>query len=535
MKLNRRHFLGGSAALAGFGAMPAITRSAFAQSDDMLRMAFSARGNNTLDPAKSIQGSDEWSIIHIFDKLVELPRGRFALDNSEFRPSLATSWEVSEDSTAWTFQLREGVQFHKGYGEMTSDDVVFTFERLLDPEQIGTRRVLFENISSIEAEGDYQVTFRLFTPDPLFLSGPLSSYASSIVPRAALEEKGEGFERDPIGTGPYVFERLDADPSQGVIMVANEDYFDGPPAMPRLQAQYILDTTAHTLALMSGEVHMIEGVRGPGWVPSIQQQNPNLLFDVASPGSFFSLHLNLTYPDFEDIRVRQALFYAIDRDEIAAAMAPISQRTYGVLPPSFPGGFTDETIPDEIRYDYSVERAQQLLSEAGKEGLSFNCFTSQREDYSSVTLIVQEQLRRAGIDMQLNIMDHTGYHAENNKGVNTLSQRSSAYPPVPTQPYLEMLSADAAAKEDGSGGPNFSQYGVEMPGIDDLLDQANNEPDFDARLELIRQMDEQVMSDAVYLPVSTNGYLIVRSPDVDLGYEMESGFAHWRLDQARLT
>ena len=198
---------------------------------------------------------------------------------------------------------------------------------------------------------------------------------------------------------------------------------------------------------------MIEGVRAPGWADSMAQRDPSLIFDVVSPGSFFTIQFNLTVKPFDDPRVRQALFYAIDRDEITTAIAPISKRTYGLNPPSFPGGFTAETIPAEVAYNYDPEKAKALLAEAGfPDGFSFPNITSQREDFSAIMLMIQDQLRRVGIDMQLEIKDHTAFHADQNIGKNTLSQQSSALPPVPTQVIVTYLVKEAEVLADGKGG-----------------------------------------------------------------------------------
>ena len=538
MAISRRRFLGTTAATIAGASLAAggIGTNAVAQSADTLRLAFAARGVRTIDPARSIQGADEWAIIHIFDKLVEIPLGHFPANTGEVQPSLATSWSMSPDGKTWTFQLREGVKFQKGYGDFTSDDVKYTFDRLRNDKALGGNRVLFDNIADVQVDGPMTVIFTLSKPDPLFIMGPLSHYSSSIVSRKALEEKGaEAFERDPVGTGPYQLASVEADPSQGVKLTANPDYFGDAPVTPNIQVRYIADTTARTLALLSGDVHMIEGVRAPGWVPSIQQRNANLHFDVASPGSFFTISMNLAVKPFDDVRVRQAIAYLINRDEIANAMAPVSQRTWGLNPPAFLGGFTKDTIPEPVRYDYDPDRARQLLTEAGyPDGISFNAYTSQREDYSSVMLIVQEQLRVGGINMALDIKDHTAFHADQAKGTNTIYQRSAAYPPVPTQAITEQLSAPAAVKQDATGGPNFSRYGVEIPGIDDLLNAAMEEPDLEKRVKLVQDIEVKFLTDLPLLPIADNGYLVVRAADVDLGYELTSGYAHWRLTKAKI-
>jgi len=530
MAVNRRQFVGAGAAVVAAAAFPQQSQ---AQASDTLILALAARGNRTLDPGNSIQGADNWSIIHIHDLLVGSPNGRFAQHPDEFVPRLAESWNMSPDARTWTFHLRQGVQFHKGYGEFTSDDVVFSIARAMDPNRAGGDRSLFVNIAKVEADGKYRVIFRLSKPDPLLLSGVLQNYACVMMSRRATTEKGDAIGRDPIGTGPYQFVNLDPDPSKGVLMTANPDYFAGPPKIKNFRIRYILDTTARTLALLSGDVHMIEGVRAPGWVPSMKQRKPGLQFDTAAPGSLFTMSFNLTRKPFDDLRVRQAFAYAIDRNVIAEATSPISRRTYGLNPPGFPGGLTKDEVPAALRYDFNPAKAKALLAEAGfAKGLKVPAFTSQREDYSAIMLIVQEQMRAVGVDIDLDAIDHTTFHANNRKDMNTLPQNSNAFPPVPTVPLADILFRSGEVKSDSSGGNNFSHYGAVMPGIDDLIGAANAEANFDQRIALVKQAELKVLADLPLLPIVTNGYMIVRDPRVKLGFEVKSGYAYWRVEHA---
>ncbi len=536
MKLTRRGFVGRvGASIAGASIASSFGTTAFAQDTGTLRVAYSARGLRNIDPHKSIQGVDNNAIIHIHDKLLDLPNWHFPKSMDELVPRLATSWTSTPDGKTWTLQLREGVKFQKGFGDFTSDDVKFTFDRVRDAERIGGVRPKFKNIEEVVADGPYTVTFKLKQTDPLFLLGVLSDYDACIMSRKAVEEKGEEpIGMDPIGTGPYMLEELHADPGQGLTVVANPDHWDTPPVTERIQFMYIADTTARTLAILSGDVHMADGVRAPGWADSIKAQNPDLLFDVASPGSFFTMHFNLTKKPFDDVRVRQAFFYGINRDEIVAALAPFGTRTYGLNPQSFPGGFTAETVPEDVAYVYNPDKAKALLAEAGyPDGFTFPNDTSQREDYSSIMLMIQDQLRRIGVNMELNIKDHTAFHADQNAATNTLSQMSSALPPVSTQPLVQYLVKTAEVKADGKGGQNFSHYGVAMPGVDDLLAQALAEPNLEKRLALVQQVDAQMLRDAVVMPISDNGWMMVRSPKVDLGFVVEFGLRQLAPDQSQ--
>jgi peptide/nickel transport system substrate-binding protein len=277
-------------------------------------------------------------------------------------------------------------------------------------------------------------------------------------------------------------------------------------------------------------------VRAPGWIQSIQQRDPNMQFDLTVPGSFNTLHINLTQAPFDNLLVRQALAHALDREAISAALAPMAAVVYSLNPPTFPTGFTLEDLPADLRYEYDPAKSKALLAEAGHpDGIEFSANCSQREDYSSIMLIVQEQFRAAGINMNLNIMDHTAYHADNRKDLNTLALNSSSYPPIPMRIYLDYLASSAEVKPDSSGGVNYSHYGVAMPGVDELIQQALAATSYDQHIEIGRQIELQVQRDLPALALPTLSYVIARNARIDLGYEVKSGFARWRLHRATIV
>jgi peptide/nickel transport system substrate-binding protein len=527
MTLNRRNFLELAAATTALSTLG--ISSASAQGDDTIRLALSAGGPRHSDPNLTTQGPDNWATENIYEQLVRPDDGRFALTPDEYLPVLATEWTMSDDAKTWTFKLREGVQFHRGYGEMTSEDVVFTY---LKAKELGTGRVIMANIADVVANGPYEVVITLNAPDVNFLGTTVFSLNTNIVSKKAYEEIGaEAFATDAVGTGPYELVRFDSE--SGTYLQRFEDYWGEKAKVANLEFLYIADTTARTLALVSGQVDMIEAVRAPGWIPSILQRDPTLQVDMTVPGSFNTLHVNLTRAPFDNLLVRQALMHAIDSEVVAQALAPMGGVMVGLQPSFFPPFIEKEDLPAELRYPYDPEKARALLAEAGfPDGVSFEALCSQREDYSSTMLIVQEQIRSAGFNMNLQIMDHTAYHAANRSDQNTLAMHASSYPPIPTQIYIQQLHSRAEVKADGSGGGNYSHYGVAIEGVDDLIDQALGATDYETYLDLSRQIELEVLRDLPLIGLSTLSYTIVRNPRVDLGYPVESGYARWRLHRA---
>jgi peptide/nickel transport system substrate-binding protein len=527
MRFSRRAML--MSAAVGFAAAVMAPQGLRAQDGgEPIRLAVAAGGPRALDPNQITQGADNWVADQMFEQLVRPPNGRFATVSEEFIPTLAKSWQVSDDAKTWTFQLREGVQFQQDFGKLTAEDVVFTFDRA---KKEGVAAAIYANIASIEATGPLEVTFKLIGSDPLFLGSTIYQPTSHIVSKAAAEQKGDNFRTDAIGTGPYQLERFD--PETGVYLTRFENYWGEPAKTEKVEILHIADTTARTLAIVSGEVDMIEAVRAPGWVQQIQAQDASLVVDMTDPGSFNTLHINLTRPPFDDLRVRQALATAIDRDMLANALAPMAKPSWTLSPPSYPTGWVHDDLPEDLRYDYDPDRARALLAEAGHpDGITFEASVSQREDYRSIMLILQEMMRPAGIDMQLNILDHSAYQSMIREDANTLSLVSTSFPPVPLDYYSRYLSSIAEVKSDGKGGYNYSHYGVAMPGADEAIERMHAASSLDDYITEGREIELQVLRDLPLISLVTLGYTVIRDPRVDLGYKVEGGYARWRLDQA---
>jgi peptide/nickel transport system substrate-binding protein len=537
MRISRRNFLvGASAAGAAVAAAGTLGAGPAAAQDHVLSIALAARAPGGLNPQQTgLTGGDNWAICQIFDCLVNSADGTFGMTPKEFKPEIAESWEQSADAKTWTYKLRKGAKFQKGYGEVTADDVVFTFGRLIDPNVVAASKTQYANIASVKALDPLTVQFTLKGPDPLFNGACVATLPASIISKKAFEEKGEaGFKFDPVGTGPYQVDHVDK--NSYVMLTANPDYWGEAAATKNVKISFIADTTARTLAFLSGQVDMIEGARTPGWTAGIQQRAPKTIFDHTTPGSFNHLMLNLTKKPLDDIRVRQAFRYAIDNDAIAKAYGELATPMYGMIASQFPGHLDRDKMPAELQYKPDPAKAKQLLAEAGyPNGVTIPCFTSQREDYAAIMLMVQEQLRAAGIVLDMKIIDHSTFHAQNDKDLNEVILNSSSYPPIPTTPLLQQLASASLVKPDGTGGINFSHYGVAIPGVDDLLDKAVGESDFDALIADVEAIQTQVLKDLPDMGIITLSYVIARNPRIDIGYPVQSGYAYWPLNKAKLV
>ncbi len=499
-----------------------------------MRLGMGAAQVVTVDPIYLNQGVDNWAITHVFDFLARAPLGRFGASPAEFTPELAESWTISPDSRVWTFHIRKGVMFHKGYGELTAEDVKFTFDRVRDPKQGSGAAIIYSNVDSVETPDPYTAVIRLKQPDPFFMSSTVHLTSSNIVCKKAVLEKGDKFARDPIGSGPY--QMVSVTPKL-VTLTANPDYFGQKPNIPNMEVSYILDTSARALAILGGQVDMILAPAGPGAINSIVQKNPKLILDVALPGNSVSVAFNLNHKPLDDLRVRQAFMYAINKEEIRKSVTPATPRVYGLNPPSVPGALTDQNCPAALRYDFNPAKAKQLLAEAGfPNGFAFPVISSVRDDFSSLMLIIAEQLRQVGVKMDLKLIDHAAYHEADVRDLCNFTMRIGSYPPVPTQPFQNELMAAGNVQPDGKGrGNNFSHYGVAIPGIDDMVAQAMAEPELGKRLALCGRIEEKILTDLPLVSLCTTAYVVIRNPRLDIGFKVDSSLGYWRLNQAKFV
>jgi len=391
--------------------------------EQILRIGLAAADADKLDPHLNLGAQDV--VVHrlIFNTLLQYKE--VGVPSSGLKGCLAESWEVSEDGLVWTFYLRKGVQFHRGWGELTAEDVVFTFTRVKDK----THSVLGADIANIERTGAvdrYTVQFYLKKPFPLF--GLLMAHSEKghfILSKAATQyydEQGD-CAHNLIGTGPFMWDEYV--PKSHLTLVRNPDYFEGEPLLEKVY--YMPDTTSRTLAFLNGELDIIKGDITAAWVRALERAGYSVDYTVGFAGY---LMFNMMVKPFGNRFVRLAFAYAIDVNEFKEVFGEGAEPQYSVVPETWING-TYEGMP---RYDRNLEKAKQMLARAGyPEGFSFTAYTSERSYYRNQYEIIQAQLKEVGINMELEIVDHTSYWGrfrENPHTVHILGQ--GAFPDAMT-------------------------------------------------------------------------------------------------------
>jgi peptide/nickel transport system substrate-binding protein len=332
---------------------------------------------------------------------------------------LAESWEISPDNLTITFHLRPGVKWHDGQ-PLTSADVLFTYQLYIDPKTPTAYAEAYKQVARAEAPDP--LTFRVSYDKPY--APALESWGMQVLPKhllAGVEITKSPLSRQPVGSGPYRF--IDWTAGEKLVLEANPDYFEGRPYIKRVVYRVIPDTSTQFLELQSGSLDFM------GLTP-IQYQT-----QTGTPAftrrfnkyryltfSYTYLGYNLRRPMFQDKRVRQALSYAINKQEIVeGVLLGLGQPATG---PDKPDSWVYN--PNVRRYDYNPDQAKALLAEAGwsdsngdgildKDGVpfAFTIVTNQGNDLRSKSgEIIQRRLREVGIDVKLRVIEWASFLKE---------------------------------------------------------------------------------------------------------------------------
>ncbi|CAM4045679.1 ABC transporter substrate-binding protein [Bordetella tumulicola] len=472
----------------------------------MLRISSGAADNATLDPHRATSTVDKGVASEMFDGLVRFPPG--SADPQALEADLAESWETSSDSKVWTFHLRKGVRFHGGYGEMQAEDVVYSLQRAADPKR-SSFAATFAGVDKVEAVDDYTVRVTLKYPDAGFLGRVSDYHGGNIVSKKAAEKLGDKFGAAPIGTGPFAFGEHVT--QQYVKLVANDEYFRGKPKLGGLIYRMIPSDSARELAFVSNEIDLMQGKREQRWVErSIKR---DMKVDVFEPAEFRTLHLNRTVKPLDNLQVRQAVAAAVNVDEIVRYVGKdVATKGCSVVPNGYQGHDCSAGA-----YPYDVERAKQLLAEAGfPNGITLKSVVSNIAAQQPIMEIVQAQLAKAGIKLDMEVVDHATYQAKSRKDQSAVVFYGAARFPV-ADSYLTEFYDSASAIGAPTAMSNFSHCSV----ADEAIRAARVEPDAKRQLALWKEAQTKIHADVCGIPLFGLKQVWVHSDRVDYGYDFQ--------------
>jgi len=402
--LDRRRFLQLSAATAVAGLLPG---SALAQETPKFGGTFIV-GCGTeprhLNPDIVASLATKLVANPMFNKLVGM-----ASDLSPV-PDLATSWTVSDDGKVYRFELAEGVKWHDGK-PFTSKDVKFTFEKVLFVLHASGKAVV-PFVDSIDTPSDNVVEFRLNKPIDMFMT--IVSQQGYILPEHVYADGDimqHAANTQPIGTGPFKFDSWSR--GQELVLVRNTDYFKkDQPFVDRIVARFIPDPASRVRALEAGEVDYVVYIDLPPSAIAGLQDNPDVTVTSKGHeawGSIVELIMNNEKKPFDNVKVRQALAHAIDRDFInKAAYFGLGRVAKSSINSDLGWPYT----ADVKQYDFDADKAAALLDEAGAKadanGKRFSASIVVAQTFSAgvkAAQIIAEQLGKLGIDVSVEAID----------------------------------------------------------------------------------------------------------------------------------
>ncbi|MBD2463712.1 ABC transporter substrate-binding protein [Oscillatoria sp. FACHB-1407] len=459
---------------------------------------------STLDPAIGYDWQN-WSMIKsLFGRLLDYEPG-----TTNIVPSLAESYTVSDDGKTYTFKLRPDVTFHNGRA-MTAEDVKYSFERTINPETKSPGQGFYNNIVGFDefvggqadsVEGvkviDPQtVEIQLQEPDAAFLHIVAINF-SAVVPKEEVEKYGEDFGKNPVGTGPYRFVSWEL--GKQIVFERNPDYFAAcTPKLDRLVFEIGQDPTIALLRLERGEVDVLGDGIPPSRFVDFSNKNQDLVVRGTQMQTGY-IAINTRMEPFNDVRVRQALNMAINKERIVQVVNGRAAVANQVLPPLMPG-----YDPNYTGYEYNPEQAKALLAEAGfPNGFTTQLFANNTDPNPRIAQLIQQDLAAVGITVELKTQAQATVISAGGEenGAPLVWSGGMAWIadyPDPSNFYWPILSCAAIAP----GTWNWSWYCNES--LDAMAKQADAMVAADqqeARTEMYRDLFIKVMEDAPWVPI----------------------------------
>ena len=462
----------------------------------------------TLDPAAGYDTLSWTFEQEIFDTLV-----RYGDADIELHPDIALSWESSPDATVFTFHLRRDARFSNGR-PVVADDFRYEIERVLNP---ATRSKGIEYFRSIAGAADYiagrtrhvggivipdtyTIVFHLAAPDPLFAHKLAMPFAAA-VPREVVKRWGSDFSRHVVGSGPFMLKQWLG--GERIVLVKNPYYFiKGVPRVDAVVDQIGVSQELGWLKFEAGQIDILGGIP-PAEFPYVMK-TPRLrrLTLRQTTVSTMYLGMNCQMAPFDDVRVRRALNYAIDKEKLIAILNGRGVVAHGILPPNLPG-----YDPNLRGYAYDPARARRLLEDA-KIGPDFHPTLWLRADPTTVILAesIQQDLELVGIHLDL-------------KPVAWGPLLEAIRQPRNVELFLSGWEADFPDPEnflgvllsrEQWGGNNDSFYS--NPRVDELLAEAAPMTDLKRRYELYDEAEKIVVADAPWVFLFHPVSYVIRQP-----------------------
>ncbi len=332
-------------------------------------------------------------------------------NDGSITPLLAESYEFVNDGMTLNIKLREGVMFHNGE-TLTANDVKFTFLRGIESPQMGN------TLSFIDPEGitvvdDYNISINFlyaFAPSIDYLANPLTA----IMNEKAVTEAGDAVGTNPVGTGPFKF--VNWDTASEIVLEANYDYWDGAPGTDGIVFRIIPETETAMLELETGGVDIVYDIGAPNIERTTNNPDLKIARDLGFSVTYIGMNTNKK--PFDDVRVRQALNYALDMETIVESVFHgAGSKSNGPISPMVAA--YDDTLTG---YEYNPEKAVQLLTEAGyADGFETTLWVNDgNQDRANIAVWVQSQLAEVGVTVSIEYVEWSRYLEDTALGLHDM-------------------------------------------------------------------------------------------------------------------
>lgn len=454
-----------------------------------------AENLKTFDPVRQIYAQESAIIMQVLQPLVRWNQ------DLELEPCLAVSWEASDDCATWTFHLRPDVYFHDGT-PFTSEAVQFHFMRHLDPAIGSTRRSRVLMIQSVETPDPLTAVFHLDPPNCIFPE-ILSATAGHIPSPAAVKKRvtdpennpvGE-FGLHPVGTGPFEF--VEWIPDVRVELKRNERYWNREEIL--LERLIFIPVPENTTRLILLEQGVLDIAPVSYQQVKALSESKAMSLQSAPQLSIRYIGMNTQKPPFNDPRVRRALNYAVNKEEIIEyVFFGVGEPARGPLPDVMP-----DYNPEIPHYDYNPELAKQLLAEAGyPKGYVAQMWTTETGSYRDVADAARDYWKRIGVDVKMHIIDNAAYW---DKFDAYLTRDGQAFPTKEGVYDIYIGGWVGGESPDGFLQPLFSSLNYSNssfyanPKVDELIKTYRNETDAMKRRESYRELQRIIVEDAPWV------------------------------------
>ena len=425
-----------------------------------------------LDPHLSSAAVDRQVFQSLFNKLIEID------ENLEYVPELATDWEISEDGLTYTFTLQEGVLFHDGT-PFNAEAVKFNFDRMLNPDFSSPRSSEVGLIAETNVLDEYKIEVVLSEPFAPFLS-TLTDRAGMMVSPTAVQELGEDFANQPVGTGPYQFKERVA--QSHIELTRFEDYWREVPAIETVEIRPFADSTVRVTNLLSGDLDLLNKIA----FKDIEKlkNDPNITLLEKDALGFQGIHLNTAVEPFNNKAVRQAINVALDRTAIAEVVFH-----NGVTPSVSAFSPMSWAAPDFEQPKADVEKAKAILAEAGVEDVSFTLKISPGPEEEQMAQMIQSMLTQVGITVEIEMVEFGALLDQLDSGDFQAVRNGWSGRTDPDGNVHRFFYTDASN--------NYTSYS--NPKVDELIENARVESDQAGREAMYKEMAEILWDDAPYV------------------------------------